>query len=91
MSVPILRPRDTNDAVPRMKRALVRELLKLGLRPVAEPVEVESKAYGPAAVNAVEKLQARKHLKVDGIVGAETWRALGIDEPMVDRDAVRVP
>jgi murein L,D-transpeptidase YcbB/YkuD len=89
MTLPILRPRDTNDAVPRMKRALVRELLKLGLRPVAEPVEVESKTYGPAAVKAVEKLQARKHLKVDGIVGADTWRALGIDEPVVDEEEVR--
>src|SRR3989440_929440 len=84
MSVPILRPGDTDDAVPRMKRVLVRELLKLGLRPVAEPVDVESKTYGSAAVNAVEKFQARKHLQVDGIVGQDTWRALGIDEPVVE-------
>jgi hypothetical protein len=84
MSVPILRPGDTNDAVPRMKRALVRELLKLGLRPVAEGVVVDSKTYGSAAVTAVEKFQARKHLQVDGVVGKDTWRALGIDEPVVD-------
>src|SRR5918912_1508442 len=84
MSVPILRPGDTNDEVPRMKRALVRELLKLGLRSVAEGVVVDSKTYGSAAVKAVEKFQARRHLEIDGIVGQDTWRALGIDEPVVD-------
>jgi hypothetical protein len=84
MSVPILRPGDTNDAVPRMKRALVRELVKLGLRPVAEGIDLETKTYGPAAVNGVEKFQARKHLGVDGVVGKDTWRALGIDEPVVE-------
>jgi hypothetical protein len=84
MAVPLLRPGQTHDAVLRMKRALVRELVALGLRPVAELVAVDSKTYGPAAVNAVEKLQARKHLLVDGIVGKDTWHALGIDEPVVD-------
>jgi Putative peptidoglycan binding domain len=84
MAVPILRPGDTDDAVPRMKRALVRELLKLGLRSVAEGVVLDSKEYGAAAVNAVEKFQARKHLQVDGIVGKDTWRALGVDEPVVE-------
>ena len=84
MSVPILRPGDTNDAVPRMKRALVRELLKLGLRSVAEGVVVDSKTYGSAAAKAVEKFQGRRHLQVDGIVGRDTWRALGVDEPVVD-------
>jgi Putative peptidoglycan binding domain len=89
MSVPILRPGDTNDAVPRMKRALVRELLKLGLKPIAQEVVLDSKTYGSAAVNAVEKLQAKKHLQVDGIVGKDTWRALGVDEPVIE-DAGRV-
>ena len=84
MSVPILRPGDMDDAVPRMKRVLVRELLKLGLRPVAEHVVIDSKTYGSAAVNAVEKFQARKHLRVDGVVGEDTWRALGIDDLVVE-------
>lgn len=83
MSVPILRPGDTNDAVPRMKRALVRELLKLGLQPTAEGVLV-SKTYGSAAVSAVEKLQAKKHLHVDGVVDRDTWRVLGVDEPVIE-------
>src|SRR5919197_5851331 len=89
MSVPLLRPGDTNDAVPRMKRALVRELLKLGLRSVAEGVVVDSKTYGSAAVNAVEKLQARRPLRVDGVVGRDPWRPLEIDEPVV-QDVGRV-
>jgi murein L,D-transpeptidase YcbB/YkuD len=84
MSVPILRPGDTSDAVPRMKHVLVRELLKLGLRPVAERVVVDSETYGSAAVNGVEKFQARKHLRVDGVVDEDTWRALGIDDPVVE-------
>jgi murein L,D-transpeptidase YcbB/YkuD len=84
MSVPVLRPGDTDDAVPRMKRVLVRELLKLGLRPVAERVVVDSKTYGTAAVNAVEKFQARRHLRVDGVVGEDTWRALGIADPVIE-------
>jgi hypothetical protein len=84
MAVPILRPGDTNDAVPRMKRALVRELLKLGLRSVAEGVVLDSKTYGSAAVKAVEKLQARKHLRVDGVVDKDTWRALGINDAVVE-------
>ena len=84
MSVPVLRPGDTDEAVPRMKRVLVRELLKLGLRPVAERVVVDSKTYGTAAVTAVEKFQARRHLRVDGVVGEDTWRALGIADPVVE-------
>ena len=84
MFVPILRPGDTDDAVPRMKRVLVRELLKLGLRPVAERVVVESRTYEAASVNAVEKFQARRHLRVDGVVGEDTWRALGIDDAVVE-------
>jgi peptidoglycan hydrolase-like protein with peptidoglycan-binding domain len=84
MSVPVLRPGDTDDAVPRMKRVLVRELLKLGLRPVAERVVVDSTTYGSAAVNAVEKFQARRHLRVDGVVGEDTWRALGIVDSVAD-------
>ena len=84
MFVPILRPGDTDDAVPRMKRVLVRELLKLGLRPVAERVVVESRTYEAVSVNAVEKFQARRHLRVDGVVGEDTWRALGIDDTVVE-------
>jgi murein L,D-transpeptidase YcbB/YkuD len=85
MSVPVLRPGDTDEAVPRMKHVLVRELLKLGLRPVAEGVDVDSKTYGSATVNGIEKLQARRHLRVDGVVDEDTWRALGIDDPVVDK------
>jgi Putative peptidoglycan binding domain len=84
MSVPILRPGDTDDAVPRMVQALVDELVKLGLPQVAQGVVLDSKTYGSAAVTAVERLQATKHLRVDGVVGKDTWRALGIDEPVVE-------
>ena len=84
MSVPILRPGDVNDVVPTMKQALVRELMKLGLEQVAHEVVLDTNTYGLSAVGAVEKLQASKHLRVDGVVGEDTWRALGIDEPVVE-------
>jgi hypothetical protein len=85
MSVPLLRPGQTHDAVPRMKHALVPELVALGLRPLAEVIVLESKTYGQAAVDGVTKLQEQKHLPhVDGVVGEETWGALGIHEPVVD-------
>ncbi|HEX6702890.1 MAG TPA: peptidoglycan-binding protein [Gaiellaceae bacterium] len=84
MAVPLLRPGDTNDAVPRMKRALVRELVALGLRPLAEVIDLESKTYGSAAEKGVRKFQAKKNLDPDGVVGEKTWRALGINEPVVD-------
>ena len=84
MTVPLLRPGQTHDAVPRMKHALVRELLKLGLTPLAEPVALDSKTYGPAAVTAVEAFQQRRHLHGNGVVDKDTWHALGIDEPVAD-------
>ncbi|HEX6702891.1 MAG TPA: peptidoglycan-binding protein [Gaiellaceae bacterium] len=70
-----------------MKRALVQELVALGLRPLAEGIVVESKTYGPAAEKGVRKLQAKKGLEVDGVVGKDTWRALGVNEPVVDTGA----
>ena len=84
MAVPLLRPGQTHQAVPRLKRALVRELVELRLRPVAALIRLDSKTYGSAAVKGVRKFQERKHLGVDGVVGRDTWRALGIDEPVVD-------
>ena len=84
MAVPLLRPGQTHAAVPRMKKALIRELLALGLRPVAALVRPDSKTYGKATEDAVRKFQEKKNLGVDGVVGKDTWRALGIDEEVVD-------
>ncbi len=36
--------------------------------------------FGPDTEHAVRHLQALHHLHVDGVVGGETWGALGIDE-----------
>ena len=84
MTVPLLRPGQTHDAVPKMKKALVPELLKLGERPFAALIRLDSKTYGSRAVNGVKRFQKHKRLGVDGIVGKDTWGALGFDEPVVD-------
>lgn len=84
MAVPLLRPGQTHAAVPRMKKALVRELLELELRPLAALIRPDSKTYGKAGVTGVKKFQEKKALGVDGVVGKDTWRALGIDEEVVD-------
>ena len=60
MSVPFLSPGQTDDAVPRMKKALVPELLALGLMPAAQKINVSSTTYGPTAVNGVRKFQKAK-------------------------------
>jgi peptidoglycan hydrolase-like protein with peptidoglycan-binding domain len=36
--------------------------------------------FGPQTEAAVKQMQARDGLAVDGVVGPETWRALGLDE-----------
>ncbi len=84
MTVPLLRPGQTHKAVPRLKRALIPQLLSLGLRPLAVPIRPESKTYGKATVDGVRKFQEKKNLGVDGVVGKDTWGALGIHEEVVD-------
>ncbi len=83
MSVPFLSPGQTDAAVPRMKKALVPELVALGLTPIAQKIEVESTTYGPTAVHGVRMFQEAKQLQVDGRVGKDTWGALGVHEPLV--------
>jgi hypothetical protein len=83
MSVAFLSPGQTDDSVPRMKTALVPELLALGLTPIAQKINVESTTYGPTAVQGVRKFQEAKKLQVDGLVGKGTWGALGVHEPVV--------
>lgn len=83
MSVPFLRPGQTHAAVPRMKKALVRELQALGQTAIAQEINVESTQYGPTAERGIRKLQEAKRLQVDGTVGKDTWAALGVHEPVV--------
>jgi lysozyme family protein len=67
-----------------MKQALVRQLVGLGLQPDAQVIDVRSKTYGGAAEKGVRDFQSKKSLHVTGVVAKETWRALGITEPVVD-------
>jgi Putative peptidoglycan binding domain/D-alanyl-D-alanine carboxypeptidase len=84
MSLPILRPGQTHAAVPKLKRALVKELGELGRTEVAATIRVDGKTYGGRAVAAVKQFQEAKELTPDGIVGERTWHALGFDDPVVD-------
>ena len=84
MAVKFLRPGDTNDSVPKMKRRLVPQLAELGLDAIAPKIAVRSTTYGPVAVEGVKKFQQAKGLGVDGKVGKETWGALGVREKVVD-------
>ncbi len=83
MSVAFLSPGQTDASVSRMKKALVPELLALGLTAIAQKISVESTTYGPTAVQGVKKFQEAKKLQVDGLVGKGTWAALGVNEPVV--------
>ena len=83
MSVPFLSPGQTDAGVPRLKTLLVPELVKLGLTPFAQKINVESTTYGPTAVAGVREFQKAKKLQVDGSVGKNTWAALGVNEPVV--------
>lgn len=83
MSVPFLSPGQTDAAVPRMKKALVPELVELGHTAIAQKIDIESTTYGPTAESGVRKFQEAKKLDVDGFVGKDTWGALGVHEPVV--------
>jgi peptidoglycan hydrolase-like protein with peptidoglycan-binding domain len=45
--------------------------------------------FGPATERAVRRLQAGHHLHVDGVVGGQTWAALGVREHAVLHPAKR--
>jgi hypothetical protein len=83
MAVPFLSPGQTHDAVPRMKRRLVKELVKLELDAIAQKIAIRSTTYGPVSVDGVKKFQGAKHIDIDGFVGKDTWGALGVHETVV--------
>lgn len=84
MTLPILRPGQTHDAVRKLKQALVQGLQELDQGSVAGLIRLDTKTYGPRTVNGVKQFQTDKQLGVDGVVGEKTWRALGFDEEVVD-------
>jgi D-alanyl-D-alanine carboxypeptidase/Putative peptidoglycan binding domain len=84
MSVPLLRPGQTDPAVPKLKKALVRSLLERNHDKAARVVNPASRTYGPRAVHGVKIFQRDKKLSPDGVVGERTWRALGIKDKVVD-------
>jgi hypothetical protein len=91
MAVPFLSPGQTDAALPRMKRRLVKELLALGFDAIAQHITIRSTTYGPVAVEGVKKFQEAKRLHVDGFVGKDTWGALGVHESVTNPTPVVHP
>jgi peptidoglycan hydrolase-like protein with peptidoglycan-binding domain len=83
---------ETIDAVESAHRALAVSVdapsAKSASAPVTDPVVRLQEAlgvqldgtFGPETERAVRHVQALHHLRVDGVVGGETWSALGIKE-----------
>ena len=90
MTVPLLRPGQTHAAVPRLKQALIPQLVEMGAQPLASLINPKTKTYGKAGVQGVKKFQEKKGLEVDGVVGKATWGALGIDDDVMDGGARKV-
>jgi hypothetical protein len=88
MTVPLLRPGQTHAAVPRLKKAVVRKLVEGNHDEVASVINPASKTYGPRAVRGVKVFQRDEKLTPDGVVGERTWRALGVNEQVVDATPV---
>ena len=85
MTVPLLRPGQTDPAVPRLKEAVINALVGRGHDQVASAMNPNSRTYGPKAVRGVKVFQQDEKLTPDGVVGARTWKALGINEEVVDK------
>ena len=84
MSVPVVRPGQTHPAVVKLKRAVVESLKEHKHDKLAGAINQRSRTYGPSAVHAVKVVQRDKKLQPDGVVGAQTWHALGVKEQVVD-------
>ena len=70
---PRLEPGARGLAVMELKRLLRRWYEQRGER---LPRRMRGPVYGTSAVEAVKHFQQERGLKIDGIVDAETWRAL---------------
>jgi len=84
MALPVLRPGQTHPAVVKLKKAVVQALLERNHQQVASLINPASRTYGRSAVQGVKVFQRDKQLKPDGVVGANTWHALGFTEQVVD-------
>src|SRR5262249_54985744 len=67
MSLPLLRPGQTHEAVPKLKEAVVRELQALNESNLASAIKINVRTYGPRTVKAVKAFQQAKTLDSDGV------------------------
>jgi hypothetical protein len=76
MSHPVLSPGDKNKAVIEAKKLTVAHLHSFKQDALADAINVKSTTYGPAAVKGIRYVQRRYKLKVDGVIGPNTWKVL---------------
>ena len=84
MTLPVLRPGQTHPAAVKLKRAVAEALKEENHDELASAINTQSRLYGASAVRGVKRIQHDKQLKVDGVVGEKTWRALGFNEPVAE-------
>lgn len=73
---PLIKPNDKNRAVLRAKRLTIAHLIKFGKKDLANDINPRITVYGPEAVKGVKYVQRRFKLKVDGVIGPNTWKVL---------------
>ena len=75
-SNPVLYPGDKNKSVIKAKKLAVATLKKMGRDKLASSIDVTSKKYGINLEAGIKAIQRRHKLKIDGIVGPNTWKVL---------------
>lgn len=78
---PTLSPGDVNKAVPRAKRLAISHLKRLNKADLISDISVKSLTYGRGLEVAIKYIQRRYKLKVDGIIGPNTWKVLEYARP----------
>lgn len=81
MARPILHPGESSKYVLQAKQLVVAHLTKLKKPEMASAINVKSKTYGSSMEDGVRLIQRRYKIKVDGVIGPQTWKVLDYAKP----------